>query len=80
MVPISPVIDGVVEVVFAKDQPEYNPLPAIVSAGGCVTTRWRLSLRERLSVLAFGDLYLQISTFGKPLQPVKLTVSVPDSY
>ena len=60
--------------VYAKDQPEYIPLPAHKSKEGEVTTCWKLSLKERLTVLFKGKLYLSVLTFNKPLQPLKLTV------
>lgn len=61
-------------VVFAEDQPEYNPLPAISFPGPerCVTTRWQLTWRERLRVLFGSGIYLSLLTFNQPLQPMKL--------
>lgn len=57
-------------VVFAKDQPEYMPLPARRSADGSeVTSCWGMSWRERLRVLLTGRVYLTLLTFGAPLQP-----------
>ena len=43
-------------VVFAEDQPEYQPLPAlkINSLEGFVITCWKLSFRERLRILFLG--------------------------
>ena len=42
-------------IVFAKDQPEYQPLPAlrIDSPTGEVVSCWRLSFKERIKVLVF---------------------------
>jgi len=80
MTPMSPVIEGRSgEIVFAKDQPEYNPLPALpVDDGyGTIVTRWRLTWRERLRVLVRGDVYLSVMTLGKALQPVLLEVNPP---
>lgn len=77
MNPASPVIADYKEVVYAKDQPEYIPLPAIRTADGTVITRWRLSWRERLRVLLHGEVYLTVLTFNHPLQPVRLEVSTP---
>lgn len=73
MTPQSPVIEGHEqdEVVYAKDQPPYRPLPVLPICDG-VISRWRLSLRERLTVLFRGDVYLQQLNFGQPLQPVLL--------
>ena len=68
-------------VVFAKDQPEYLPLPAHRFAGdaeGRIAFCWRLSWRERLRVLLTGRLWHQVLTFGHPLQPQILMVEKPD--
>lgn len=81
MKPISPVVQGFEEheIVFAKDQPQYLPLPALrISDSECtVLTRWRLTWRERLRVLWTGDLYLSQMTFNKPLQPQRPDVVPP---
>lgn len=66
------------EVVYAKDQPQYNPLPAIKTTDGEVITRWKLSLRERLIVLFSGSIWLNLLTFNSPLQPIKLSVIEPE--
>jgi hypothetical protein len=77
MKPVSPVIKGFDEVVYAKNQPEYRPLPAIKCADGTVISRWRLTWRERLRVLFKGNLYLQQLTFNAPLQPQLPSVDEP---
>lgn len=79
MKPVSPVIPGVElpETVYAKDQPEYQPLPVFREDDGTVLSRWHLTWRERLTVLFRGDIYLWISTFNKPLQPVLMDVERP---
>ncbi len=64
------------EVVFAKDQPQYIPLPAVVR-GNMVTTRWKLTWTERLEILLHGDLWVQMLTFRKPLQPIMLHTYEP---
>jgi len=79
MKPASPVYEsakelwGVAEVVYAKDQPQYLPLPALRFLDGVVVTRWVLSWKERLRVLLTGSVYLSQLTFNSPLQPVKLS-------
>jgi hypothetical protein len=81
--PESPVLKGwrkqLPEVVIAENQPQYLPLPALVSrhAAGMVTTRWRLTWRERLRVLLSGDIWLQMMCFQKPITPVKLLAEQP---
>lgn len=64
-------------VVFAKDQPEHLPLPALRTDDGRVISRWRLTWRERFRVLLRGDLWLQTLTFNTPLQPQLLSVEKP---
>jgi hypothetical protein len=77
---ISPIIPGFEseEVVYAKNQPEYIPLPALpVEDGTRIITRWRFSWRERIRVLFSGDIYLWVLTFKGPLQPVMLDTEAP---
>ena len=80
MQPVSPVFEsgahGKHERVFAKDQPPYIPLPAVVTSNG-VVTRWKPTFKERLLLIFGGSLYLQVLTFGQLLQPVKLSVEEP---
>lgn len=72
MLPVKPISqDGYREVVFAKDQPEYIPLPALTD-GQEVITSWSLDWKERIIVLLSGRVGLRLLTFGKPLQPIKI--------
>lgn len=64
-------------VVYAKHQPEYIPLPACVS-GNRATFCWELSLRERLDLLFKGRIWQQVLTFNKPLQPQRLSIQKPN--
>lgn len=69
-----------VNVVFAKDQPEYIPLPAYKVPGdpkGAIVTKWKLSPEELNKVQETGEIYLSMLTFNQPLQPVLLTVDLP---
>lgn len=65
------------ESVYAKEQPEYLPLPAVRGSGGLVTTRWTIGWRDRLKLLLWGSLYVQTLTFNRRLQPIKLLVDEP---
>ena len=82
MIPVDAEIEGMELVTFAKDQPEYIPLPARVDiktgGSGSVVTCWKLSWRERFQVLLQGRFYLTILTFGRALQPVRLTLEKPE--
>jgi hypothetical protein len=64
-------------VVFARNQPEYKPLPAHVEYPGIVTCCWRLSWTERIAVLLTGHLWQRVYTFYKPLQPQKFLLDRP---
>jgi hypothetical protein len=79
MKPVSPVVPGhyLPEVVYAKNQRPYLPLPVHKALDGVVLSRWKLTLKERLSVLVRGDVYLWVSTMNDPLQPVMLQVEKP---
>ena len=68
-------------VVFAKDQPPYQPLPAMVDVNsdqGEVVTCWRLSLSERLRVLFKGNIWMTMMTFHKPVTPVYMSTKKSD--
>lgn len=66
-------------VVYAKDQPEYLPLPAHQVPGreGEIICCWRLSWRERLQLLLRGRIWHSVLTFHQPLQPQMLHVRKP---
>lgn len=66
--------------VFAKDQPEYVPLPAFLnnSPEGEVISCWQLSFRERLRILFTGKLWVCLLTFNKPLTPSLFTTKKSD--
>lgn len=75
--PTSPVLTAEfqpAEVVYAKDQPEYIPLPVIRSPRGVVMSRWTLTSEEREAVASGADILLCCHTFNQPLQPISLEV------
>ena len=80
MKPASPILPGVSlpETVYAKDQPEYMPLPAYRTEEGIVLSRWHMTWRERVTALLHGDVYLWVHTYGHPLQPVQMQVQMPN--
>ncbi len=67
---------------FAKDQPEYLPLPALKvnDKQGTVISCWKMGLWERLVVLFTGRVWLDVYTFDKPLQPQRMSVLKPYVY
>ena len=67
-------------VVIAKNQKEYNPLPAHVYEGdpqGRIAFCWKLHWWERLAVLVSGEIWAEVLTFKQPLQPQLLSVEKP---
>lgn len=58
-------------VVYAKDQPEYIPLPGhkVDSPKGEFIFCMKLTFKERLRLLLTGKLWCSLLTFNKPLTP-----------
>jgi hypothetical protein len=67
------------EVVLAKDQPQYQQLPVMISNSpeAIMTARFHLTWRERLQVLFGGNVWLQQLTFGSPFRPTKILTKEP---
>jgi hypothetical protein len=64
-------------VVYAKDQPEYLPLPVHRGITGEVTSCWLLNWKERIQLLFTGKIYWTILTFNQPLQPQLPSIKNP---
>lgn len=66
--------------VFAENQPEYTPLPALVldTPSGDVISCWQLTFWERLQILYTGKLWVSLMMFGRPLTPSYFTVKKSD--
>jgi hypothetical protein len=79
MTPIDPDINGLEFRIYAKDQPEYLPLPARVDGSGTVVTCWRLTFKERCRILFLGTFFLTLLTFNHPLQPIRLSLDKPET-
>lgn len=69
-----------VAVTYAANQAEYQPLSTWRKPDGAVISRWRLTWRERLRVLLGGDLYVEVLTFGGPLQPIFMTFAEEEMF
>lgn len=59
-----PLHEGAMLVVYAKDQPEYTPLPASVDAEGCVMTEWALSAEDLATLLRGGRIRIWLHHTG----------------
>ncbi len=62
---------------FGANQPEYQPLPAMV-VGDAVVSCWELTEEEKQQVMKEGKVWLAVMTFGQALQPVFLTCNKSD--
>lgn len=79
MIPVEPpAYDGTMGVVYAKDQPQYIPLPARVDSTGMVITEWEPTAEDLERLLQGGRVRLCIHTHMQPLQPVSLDVIEPE--
>ena len=67
---------------FAENQDEYNTLPAFRNntTQGEVITCWKLSFKERLKVLFFGCVWLNLLSFNNPLTPSFMTTNKYDIF
>ncbi len=63
--------------VFAENQPEYQPLPAFKDMEGNVVTCWQMTWRERIRLMITGRVFLIVSTFNNPLQPINMSIHSP---
>lgn len=67
--------------VYAEDQPEYQPLPALRRhTHGEVITLWQLTDEEKAIIAKSGQLWLSCWTFGQKLQPIKPSVYKSDFF
>lgn len=65
---------------YAKDQPQYRPLPCHAFADdpqGRIVFCWQLRFWQRLRVLFTGKIWHHVLTFHEPLQPQLLGVEKP---
>lgn len=77
LTPIAPDIALLEPHVYAKNQPEYLPLPVSKHTDGTVISRWKPNFWARLAILFGADFYLTMLTFNKPLTPVHVSVEKP---
>lgn len=71
-------------VVYAKDQKQYIPLPGLrkgqydINPEGAFVTCWKPSLKDRLRILFGGNFWLETLTFWHNLQPVRISTRKKD--
>lgn len=64
------------EVIYASNQHQYNPLRTLRGATESVPvlSRWKLSEEQMLALVQGADIYIEMLTFGNPLQPIRVAV------
>ena len=62
---------------FAKDQDDYQTLPAWKGEDGQVISCWKLTPMERIKLLIQGKIWVRQYTFNKSLQPQLLQIEYP---
>ncbi len=69
---MRPITQKGFNVVYAKDQEQYNQLPAHKAEGtdGVVTSCWKISFWEKLRIVFTGKLFISVMTFNNPPQPI----------
>jgi hypothetical protein len=65
------------ETVYAADQPQYIPVRTLRANGkmGAVISRWTLTDEQRRAIAEGADIFLELSTFYQPLQPIRMAIS-----
>ncbi|MCF7827190.1 MAG: hypothetical protein K9N29_11140 [Candidatus Marinimicrobia bacterium] len=66
--------------ILAKDQPEYRPLPVLRldSFQGDTISCWKLSWRERFKLMFTGKIWISMLTFRRPPMPILPTTNKGD--
>ncbi len=59
-------------ITFAKNQPEYLPLPCYRDSQGTIIICWKGTWRDRLRFLFTGQVWQTVMTFGQHLQPITI--------
>ena len=66
-------------IIFAKNQKPYIPLPAYQDDidGGRIFHCWKLTWIERIKILFSGKLWINVLNFRQPPQPIKPMIENP---
>lgn len=76
---VSPIEFKGVNCIYAKDQPEYLPLPVWKDEAGFTVSCWQFTEDEMEEIKKNGGkCYLSILTFNQPLQPVMIKARLED--
>lgn len=65
-------------VILAKDQQQYQPLPAHVTVTGVITSCWEMSQAEVDELVRTRKLWISVLAFGAPPQPIRPSADIPE--
>lgn len=69
---------GLPEITLAEDQQEFQPITVCLwhdpTGAVGVLTRWRPSPDERERLIRGEDIYIALTTYGRPMQPLSVQV------
>lgn len=80
MKPISPVTPNIKteEITLAKDQEEYQSMPAVrLNEGQIILSRWELTDEEIENIKETKSIWVELWTFGSRPQPMLLSTEHP---
>ena len=63
-------------ITYAKNQPEYLPLPTYKDDNGLVTSCYKVTLWEAIKLVFGARVWVTIKTFNNPLQPQRLHIGL----
>ncbi len=66
-----------VNAIYGADQPEYKPLPALLTSDGYSVVCFQATEEERKKIAETGEIWISLFTGGGALQPIYITTN-PD--
>lgn len=79
--PVLPSSPSIQEIVLARNQPQYKPLPVAyleyMDGTKSMISCYKLTWRERFMIFLSGMVWWEQLTFGEPLQPQKMYIEEP---
>lgn len=66
-----------VNAIYGADQPEYKPLPALLTSDGFSVVCFQATEEERKKIAETGEIWISLFTGGGAIQPIYVTTN-PD--
>jgi hypothetical protein len=75
---MSPIEFTGVNVIYAKDQPEYLPLPVMKLQDGTVISCWQVTDEDLERIIKTRQVFVSQLTFNTPLQPLNVVTGLDE--